>query len=780
MFIIGGVLLLVGGVVAAVTLGGGKDKPQQVAENKADEPTNPPPNEPKPKEKGGDPPRTKTPDPVTPTPKTPDPITPMPPITPVPAEGRIKERKKVILSGGAASRGAEFDNDGRAVVFHSQDNFLTVYDPLTWEGRQFVELPKSNVPTPACWHPLPEDRVVVWPQDQKEAVLFDLRTGKPAGNIPIPEMPATAERNIGSSLRVSPDGRFVAIGRLSMYVRPVGGEAGYRSVPLRVFDTKTGKAVVAFDWTSGAIYFTPDSARVLVIDKYAHGKWFKLPGGEEDGSWKFAGDVATSLAPMYVESASRDVRVLLCRGVVQERHGYFVMDGRTGKVSAFFGDNFVQNSGRISANGRVAIVLERPSNTGVSQLVEFDVAQGSEVARIKLPAGNANQYKPVLSPDGRTAMVVGNFSGGEGAVVFDLAKVPGDDGAIPKEQPRPPSEPIELKQRWASPIAMLPTRRVDADPAINLLVLGSDEGIAVLDLKTGLPKKEFATLTATKSHGLFPLDKERFATLTANRDDFEIWESRTGKLSERLTVPSIPAGPAKAGDRYITLSQNQKYIALGRVGVPDTDYPLMPFKVVEAATRKTLVNTEWHGGAAYFTADSSRVLVAEWTGRMRWFKLPSGAEDGGWDFGPPQERRVNTVLGISADGSKVAYDGPGLLKPGSAQVGVIDGKTGKPVLTVPKGYIDNFTALSADGRRAAFIRFPPDGMEVEWRIDVFDVPSGEMFAYVRLVASRSNPMFEFTPDGKALVVHDCNGVKAKAYLFDIVEQGVRESLPTRR
>jgi formylglycine-generating enzyme len=380
----------------------------------------------------------------------------------------------------------------------------------------------------------------------------------------------------------------------------------------------------------------------------------------------------------------------------------------------------------------------------------------------------------VLSPDGRTAITIGIVSGTQVALVFDLARVAGDDGVIPKEQPRPPSEPIELKQRWASPIAIYPARRVDADPATNLLLLGSDEGIAAFDLKTGLPKKEFATLTATKAHGLFPLDKERFATLTPGRDDFEIWESRTGKLSERLTVPSIPAGPAGANDRYVTLSPNQKYIAIGRVGIPSTDYPLMPFKVVEAATRKPLLNTEWRGGSAYFTADSSRVLVAEWTGRIRWFKLPSGEEDGGWDFGPPRERRISTVLGISADGSKVAYDGPGLLKPGSAQVGVIDGKTGKPVLSVPKSYLDNFAALSADGRRAAFIRFPPDGMEVEWRIDVFDVPSGEMFAYVRFVASRSNPMFEFTPDGKALVVHDCNGVKAKAYLFDIVDPGAAE------
>jgi hypothetical protein len=374
-----------------------------------------------------------------------------------------------------------------------------------------------------------------------------------------------------------------------------------------------------------------------------------------------------------------------------------------------------------------------------------------------------------LAPDSRRMAAVSREPNGE-AVIYDLAntKESSEVAVKPNKEPPAPKEPIELKPRWTSSVAALPTSQICYEASNNLLVLGSNEGVAALDVRTGTPRKEFAALTASKTHELFPLGYGRFGTVAPKRNDIEIWDAKSATLSERLTVPSLPAGPNNASGLYVDLSRNQKYIAIGRTGVPSTDYPDLPFRVVEAGTRKVLMSLEWQGGSSHFTADSSRVLVAEWTGRARWFKLPSGEQDGGWDFVSPQAGRISTVHAISANGSMVAYSGPGITKTQGAFLGIIDGKTGQIIrLLLKDHHEESRVSLSDNGLRVAVLRSFQQGVdEPERVIDVIDVATGLVFNRARIDAGTTLPAFDLTPDGKALVVYD--SAAHKAYFFDLI------------
>jgi hypothetical protein len=313
--------------------------------------------------------------------------------------------------------------------------------------------------------------------------------------------------------------------------------------------------------------------------------------------------------------------------------------------------------------------------------------------------------------------------------------------------------------------------RFFADPENNLLVLGSSEGSLALDLRTGAPRKEkeFVALGNMKTHELYPLEHDKFGTLSPKRDDFDVFEAKTGALAERITAPTLPAGPAVAANLYTELARNKKYVAVGRIGAPGVDLPSVPLKILDAGSRKAIVTTEWHGGVVRFTADCSRVLVAEWTGAGRWYKLPSGEkqEESGWDFGSPQSGRVSVVHAISGDGSLAAYSGPPAAKAEASVMGLLDGKTGRVVRTLPADYLDGSgIALSENGRRIAAFRSIQPGRDVR-EIDVISVATGLVVCRARLEPGKAVPTFDFTPDGKSLLVYDPNG--RLVYVFDLAD-----------
>lgn len=339
------------------------------------------------------------------------------------------------------------------------------------------------------------------------------------------------------------------------------------------------------------------------------------------------------------------------------------------------------------------------------------------------------------------------------------AAVAGETPSRPATQPLPPEERplaikrVELQPRWKATASDVVPSRFHYDPVANVLVLKATDGIVTLDGLTGNRRHEFAAATTAKGSALFPLDSGRFATLAAGRSDLDIWDAKTGKLVERLSMPAIPKA-AGATHPYVAVSPNQKYIAVGWMEMDGRDRPAGPFRVVQAAIRKPLISFDWLGGSVHFTADSSRVLVAERTGRVRWFKLPSGEEDGGWKRPPSADDF--SVHAISADGGIVACTSGNNEEAGGEWPMAISGRTGRPVRAFNPNYYDPVAVtVTADGRWAALRRTTPlDGDQTEYAIDLIDIASGAVFNRARIGLAASPPAFAFTPDGLGLVVLD--------------------------
>ena len=250
----------------------------------------------------------------------------------------------------------------------------------------------------------------------------------------------------------------------------------------------------------------------------------------------------------------------------------------------------------------------------------------------------------------------------------------------PKVFPKDPTPtgPPDLKSRWTAILNdSKATNRVQLLPEAKLVLLFEPQAMfPPLDYHTGQPRKEFSNLVQTDSTVVFALDRGRVATLAPASDEFQLWDAN-GKEAGKVSIPDIPAGSGNAKRLRVTLSPDGRYIAVGRAGTPAGDNPDVPFRVFDAATGKPIISTTWKGGTPMFASDSARVCVAEWAGRVRWFKLPSGEADGGFDLGAPPGGRRHLFDGMSADGSVIAYRGPAETKDDQMMPGILDGKTGR-------------------------------------------------------------------------------------------------------
>jgi hypothetical protein len=249
-------------------------------------------------------------------------------------------------------------------------------------------------------------------------------------------------------------------------------------------------------------------------------------------------------------------------------------------------------------------------------------------------------------------------------------------------------------------------------------------------------------------------------------ESVKVWDVKGDRAEDPIPVPDIPAGPERHNFRHVRLSPDGKFLAAGRRGFGQAPQPL-PLRIFDTATRKTVVSTDWTGGSVYFTADASRVLVAEAGGRCRWFKLPSGEPDGEWRV-PKSVWLDGPVTAISADGRLVGYSGTPV-GPDRSPVAVLDGKTSG----VLRGFGEEYqysspVSLSADGRLAAVMRKPP-GFGSEYTVDVVAVADGRVVGRATVeTRQRSVPTFRLTADGRALLVHDYSG--RKLYWYDLPEE----------
>jgi hypothetical protein len=233
---------------------------------------------------------------------------------------------------------------------------------------------------------------------------------------------------------------------------------------------------------------------------------------------------------------------------------------------------------------------------------------------------------------------------------------------------------------------------------------------------------------------------------------------RGGRVVGFLKLPDLP--PAAGGNSVdVRLSADCRFFAAGRRG-HDRPAPL-PLRVVERATGKEVLATDWAAGSVHFTADGSRVLVADAGGRCRWFKLPACEPDGAFDLA--KGNHAPEVTAMSVDGKFLGVNDPAEAGATSA---VLDGATGRVVRAFGREYhYTSPVSLSADGRLAAVMRAVP-GAGSEMTVEVVDVATGAAVGRATVTtANRSIPTFQLTADGTGLLIHDYS--RQQLHWFDV-------------
>ncbi len=267
-------------------------------------------------------------------------------------------------------------------------------------------------------------------------------------------------------ITISPDTRYIAAGRRSsVQTRPPGGgEATAVKSPFQLVDTSNGKQILSFDWITGSVHFTADARRVLVYENYGRARWFKLPSGEPETEWKY-GALNEASTTMTIEAASQDGQRLLCYGMTDGRQKtHFIMDGIKGRILFLLGANYFPGTGRVSANGRTAAILQRKATPlGEIDLVVFDIPRGSEVARIKVAEGSFPNPFLALAPSGRRAMAMA-LQQNSTAIVYDLVRpneptevvVKSKDTPAGTGKDAPPAfDVVQIKPRWTATVPAL-------------------------------------------------------------------------------------------------------------------------------------------------------------------------------------------------------------------------------------------------------------------------------------------------------------------------------------
>jgi WD40 repeat protein len=761
LFAGGGLLLLVGGVIAGVLIaGGGKQKPGTV-QQKADEPkdtgTKGQGEGAKPKDKG----------PVTP------PVTPpaTPPVSP-PAPGaadRFDPRQAWLFPladtaspdaplAGRDSRTAliQLGNRGEVLILDLEtgkplpspdDHFDRNMVALALDGGRFSAGRLVGRPG------VPQPQISVWDPRQAKYVQH-----LSARDLMVPSM-----------VYVSPTGKYLAA--------TTNGQADGDTFKLKSTDPE--KVILNVPWTRGSAFFTDDESRVLLAEATGECRWYKLPSGELDREWKIE-KKGPDLTPQYrIMSASGDGSVLAFYGTVGERQrAIHVLDGATGKVlfsTHALGALFQPPT--LSRDGRFMLFHDvRPGQP--DRAVVFDVVTHAEVCNFGPPEGFFT-FRPVLLPDGRGAVAVIADKGRRAVVLYDFGR-PGEvavvkppEPAVPPPIPVPaaPGEPLALKERWSAPLGdqYYAHKHASEGSSLVLAVPAQNGRPLVLDLTTGAPRAGFAGLGATSD--LVPLDGGRVASRKSAGGEFLIWDEKTGKEVGKLPVPEIPPGAEKGTWARAFPSPNGKHLVVGWTGIPRATGPDQPLHIFNTANpKKAVTATEWKGGSVHFTADSSRALVAEWTGRCRWFELATGKLGGEWQLaGDTTTGRYHTVSGISADGSVVGYCGPDGHPPNWAGASVLDGATGKAIYRFPSKEYDyrSGIAVSADGRRVAVQRSMVNKDTTSTRIDVADSRTGAVLG--RAMVGYCIPSCILSRNGSTLVVF--TGQAKKVHMFDVPAGG---------
>ncbi|AWM36559.1 translocation protein TolB [Gemmata obscuriglobus] len=639
-----------------------------------------------------------------------------------------RERLKVDLN--FQPQFARFSGDGQALTAHAdKSKWFALIDARAGKVRI---IPTTGDLRAYSFVPLARGRVGVFDEGTNVVRVLSAETGAQTDTINLPQFPAGYASSF-RTIRPSPGGRFVAVGCLGgVRFNPETKRTDEIPGPVQVFDTRTGKTVVSTEWYGDVMHtgfaFSPDSSRVLVIDRRLRGRWYKLPSGEPDSEWVYGGGAgAPAGAAVSVARLSQDGRAVLCNGFAAGRPGAFTLDAATGALGTVFEGAY--GIGELSADGtRARLAANKP---GRHTSVVVNTSTGSEVGRVEIATGPDSAPNVELAPDGRALL---HFDGSKRGplVVYDLA------GAA--DDPPAPAVGAGPKPRWTGTTQVTGQAvRLHADAESDLLlVAGSVGGLNAFKLRTGAAVKidtgravaEFYDMTGGQV-GVRP---------RTTMGELLILDAATGREIKKVPVPALP--PESGSPRPTpALSPTGTHVAITHANLNAPG----PMRVIDLATGKPVVQLDWAGGTAHFTADGRRVLLAERTGRCRWYKLPSGAADGEWAGPPDADSTRYQVTSISADGALVGFTvRSGSSGPNRGPV-VLDGRTGKPVHRFGADYrLTSPVQLSADGRRAAVARRRDS-------VDVIDLRTGAVLVRAPIQAQTSAAPFALSRDGAVLV-----------------------------
>jgi PA14 domain len=311
-----------------------------------------------------------------------------------------------------------FDHDGQLVVVSGRVKIEAVsFNART--GKAGPELPTVDV------HPyrtlLLEKGKIAFQQgrsSEKELVVWDTTNGK-TSRVAFPTVGPGLQ-----SLSMSPNGRYTSVSEW----RTVKG-GGISEMPLRVFDGKTSKPVVSFDWQTGTIHFTADASRVLTVDATDRFRWFKLPSGQTDGEWKFEREASRANAKILGMSA--DGGVILYHGQPPKKElGLHLLDGRTGDVlHSFPARTYLESTGLLSPDGR-SVVLLRTDGFGPGHTVELLDTRGAVLAKVAVLRTGNGALEVAASWEARAVAVYDR--GLNKLWVYDLPGGSGNVGLRPK------------------------------------------------------------------------------------------------------------------------------------------------------------------------------------------------------------------------------------------------------------------------------------------------------------------------------------------------------------
>jgi WD40 repeat protein len=294
--------------------------------------------------------------------------------------------------------------DGRIVVVGSanQPGPLATFDTQT--GNPGPTHPGYRTPS-GLWLDAIGSGAEVAACGYRDAAMttWDARAGKTVGKIRLPDL---AEKTTdGPTMylnKASPDGKFALRAR-----QPHIRGAAVEPAPFRLIDGRSGKSILSFNWTGGSTFFTADSARVLVLERSGHGRWFRLPGGTADGDWRLGeADRVGGSEPGIALSA--DGTLLLCHGNAAGPNTFYTVDTTKGLIArAFVGHgSFFRACGDLTPDGRYAVLASSFNGTG--KLTVLDTATGAVAATAMMggpPLANG-LLRVTVSPDGRTVVAV--------------------------------------------------------------------------------------------------------------------------------------------------------------------------------------------------------------------------------------------------------------------------------------------------------------------------------------------------------------------------------------